>query len=364
MDDWRQRRPQLWICHPRRIHPSHQQARRVWLAAQAKHVRVLAYLPPGREYLTYNSSVLGSWDAEEYGLIGSVEWVEDHADWLTETAVAYLNIDVAVSGPRVGLATTPELHKISTETFKKVVSPNLGSYNESLYEAWQRDSGGEVGVLGSGSDYTPFLHYGINAVSIACEESLMMGLLTRCSLISPPEMVPTILSGTTTPTTTPIVRAILILSLFDMPTDTWKDWMATYGDPGFLQHAAIGQYLALLAYHLASDEVLPIDVETYGVELGAYRDDLVEFIEPYGVDIDLSVLSDAIEVFVDAAAKLKKFEEVAIALQSQESIAVVNHKYSQFQRGFISQGGLPDREFYRHAVTAPGLDTGKCPSSV
>lgn len=36
--------------------------------------------------------VLASWDAEEWGLIGSVEWVEEHVDWLTETAVAYLNI--------------------------------------------------------------------------------------------------------------------------------------------------------------------------------------------------------------------------------------------------------------------------------
>jgi N-acetylated-alpha-linked acidic dipeptidase len=111
-------------------------------------------------------SVLASWDAEEYGLIGSVEWVEDNADWLTETAVAYLNIDVAVSGPRVDLSATPELHKVSTETFKKVISPNWGAFNESLYEAWQRDAEGVVGVLGSGSDYTGFLHYGINSVSL------------------------------------------------------------------------------------------------------------------------------------------------------------------------------------------------------
>lgn len=95
-----------------------------------------------------------------------MEWVEDNANWLTETAVAYLNIDVAVSGPRVSLAATPELHGISTETFKKVVSPNLGAYNESLFESWHRDSEGVVEVLGSGSDFTGFLHYGISSVSI------------------------------------------------------------------------------------------------------------------------------------------------------------------------------------------------------
>lgn len=27
--------------------------------------------------------VLASWDAEEYGLIGSTEWTEDFGDWLS-----------------------------------------------------------------------------------------------------------------------------------------------------------------------------------------------------------------------------------------------------------------------------------------
>lgn len=140
--------------------------------------------------------------------------------------------------------------------------------------------------------------------------------------------------------------------------DTYH-WMSTFGDPGFHQHAAIGQYLTLLAYHLASDEILPIDVENYGVELAAYRDDLIDFIELYGVELDLSELNDAIETFSSAASAVKSFEESAAALNDESLISVVNHKYAQFQRGFVSQGGLPDREFYRHAVTAPGLDTGK-----
>lgn len=43
--------------------------------------------------------VLCSWDAEEYGLLGSTEWVEEYIPWLTETTMAYLNIDVGTSGP-------------------------------------------------------------------------------------------------------------------------------------------------------------------------------------------------------------------------------------------------------------------------
>lgn len=42
--------------------------------------------------------IFASWGAEEYGLIGSTEWVEEHAKILSQRTVAYLNIDVAVNG--------------------------------------------------------------------------------------------------------------------------------------------------------------------------------------------------------------------------------------------------------------------------
>ena len=42
--------------------------------------------------------VLCSWDAEEYGLIGSTEFVEDKGKLLRDGTVAYLNVDSAVSG--------------------------------------------------------------------------------------------------------------------------------------------------------------------------------------------------------------------------------------------------------------------------
>jgi hypothetical protein len=33
-------------------------------------------------------SVFASWDAEEYALVGSTEWVEDHVPWLTSTTIS------------------------------------------------------------------------------------------------------------------------------------------------------------------------------------------------------------------------------------------------------------------------------------
>ncbi|KAH7022000.1 hypothetical protein EDB80DRAFT_596862 [Ilyonectria destructans] len=266
--------------------------------------------------------VLGSWDAEEWGLIGSTEWVEDHTDWLTETAVAYLNIDVAVSGPRPNLATTPELHTLATETMKKVIHPNFGGYNISLFEAWHEASGGEVEVLGSGSDYTSFLHRGISALDV----------------------------GSSGGANDPIWH-------YHSNYDTYH-WMSTFGDPGFHVHASMGQYLALVAYHLASDDVLPIDTQNYAVELRAYYDDLVEYAEEQGAELDLSELDAAIKVFKKSADEAKALELLAVERDDGDLKTIINHKYRDFQRGFISQGGLPGREFYKHVVTAPGLDTG------
>jgi Zn-dependent M28 family amino/carboxypeptidase len=41
---------------------------------------------------------LCSWDGEEYGLLGSVEFVEKHAHILNAQAVAYINVDFGVKG--------------------------------------------------------------------------------------------------------------------------------------------------------------------------------------------------------------------------------------------------------------------------
>lgn len=111
--------------------------------------------------------MLCSWDAEEYGLVGSTEWVEEYIPWITESVVSYLNIDVAVSGSAPGISATPELHAIGVETMKKVLWPITG-YNSTMYDVWSQDDG-EVGVLGSGSDYTGFLHRGVASIDMGSD---------------------------------------------------------------------------------------------------------------------------------------------------------------------------------------------------
>jgi N-acetylated-alpha-linked acidic dipeptidase len=134
--------------------------------------------------------------------------------------------------------------------------------------------------------------------------------------------------------------------------------MSTFGDPGFHMHAAMGQYLALLAYHLVSDTIIPFDIPVYTTELRAYLEELVENIEASGEEIDTAPISEAIAVFGKSAGEIDALAKKAEKSGDPALVNLVNSKYRDFQRGFVSQGGLPNRTFYKHVVTAPGLDTG------
>src|SRR5437867_5660858 len=128
--------------------------------------------------------VFGSWDAEEQGLIGSTEWVEEHSRELAGAA-AYFNVDVAVSGPNFSSSAVPSLKQFLREVAKAVPSPG----GASVYDVWKEQKRKEaekapssgsaavprpaagsdvpVGDLGSGSDYTPFLqHLGVPSTDI------------------------------------------------------------------------------------------------------------------------------------------------------------------------------------------------------
>ncbi len=79
--------------------------------------------------------IFGSWDAEEEGLIGSTEWGEQHEAELAN-AVAYFNMDVAVSGSKFGASSVPTLKQFLREVTKVVPGPKGGM----LYDDWRKTS--------------------------------------------------------------------------------------------------------------------------------------------------------------------------------------------------------------------------------
>ena len=85
--------------------------------------------------------VLATWDAEEWGLVGSTEWVEQHRAELLAKGVAYLNLDVVASGPHFGATCTPGMVDALTRACSA----------ESV------EVPGRLGIPGGGSDHVPFL---------------------------------------------------------------------------------------------------------------------------------------------------------------------------------------------------------------
>jgi len=194
-----------------------------------------------------------------------------------------------------------------------------------MYDVWYDFLDGEFGVLGSGSDFATFLHQGISAIDFGASGG--------------PE--------------DPIWH-------YHSNFDSYH-WMSTLGDPGFVTHRSIGQFLALLLYHLVNDDVVPLDPSAYGPALEEYFEELNETVAAANATVDLSELSDAISAFKSYANQFEALRSFAISSEDAELIKVTNLKAKDFSRGFVSQGGLPDREFYKHLIFAPGIDTGYAP---
>ncbi|KAG8744908.1 hypothetical protein FRC10_009278 [Ceratobasidium sp. 414] len=213
--------------------------------------------------------VLASWDAEEFGLIGSTEWGEDFAgvvcqfyarvgtnyntlDWIQENVVAYLNVDVSASGDMFGLAGSPSLAHLIRQAAIDIphpsdanrtlwdarldLGPYTGPWDKDVFEQFQaarreRKAAYDTSVepLGSGSDYTVFLQ--------------------RLGIASSDE------SFGATPTS----AVYHYHSIWDSET-----WMEKYGDPGFLRHVAVSKHMGLMLLRLADSIVVPLNVTLTG----------------------------------------------------------------------------------------------------
>lgn len=134
--------------------------------------------------------------------------------------------------------------------------------------------------------------------------------------------------------------------------------MSTFADPGFLIHAAMGQWLSLITYHIADDALIPWDLPNAARVLETHLSDLNETISPKYANVSLSPIRDAIAQFEARAAAIDAAGKTALALNDSVMLGVVNSKYRDFSRGFVSVGGLPGRESFRNVVSAPGIDNG------
>jgi N-acetylated-alpha-linked acidic dipeptidase len=127
---------------------------------------------------------LGFWDAEEFGLIGSTDWGEANAEWLRKNAIAYVNADTGVNGPRFrGAGGSPGMLSVLRSVLERTPAAHRdeGETPANLWEEWRealaaraKASGKEeveageprLGLPGSGSDFAVFVHH----LNIPCLE--------------------------------------------------------------------------------------------------------------------------------------------------------------------------------------------------
>ena len=275
--------------------------------------------------------VIGSWDAEEEGLVGSTEWVEQHATHLTH-AVAYFNTDVAVSGPNFGGSAVPSLKEFVRDVARNVPAPNGGT----VYEQWLKSQAtgngrrrptnagddpakhteeAEVGDLGSGSDYTPFFqHLGVPSTDI----------------------------GSGGP-----------YGVYHSAFDNYN-WFIKNADPTFVYEKQMAQVFGLEILHMADADILPYDDRVYGKDVIGYIDHAKK------QAAEASVTAD----FAAAEAAAKRFEaagEKVYALQTSGTVknqAQLNAALRNAETALLLPNGLPHRPWYKHAIADPGEFTG------
>jgi len=129
-------------------------------------VRGIGYLMSNSKWRPRRTLQIVSWDAEEYGMVGSTEWVENHQDTLRTQVVAYVNVDYN-SGKRFSARSSPILSNLIREEANKLTSPNYS--NMTLLEEWN----GVTSWTGTGADDSPFFHFlGVSTISTSFDNSI------------------------------------------------------------------------------------------------------------------------------------------------------------------------------------------------
>lgn len=269
--------------------------------------------------------VLATWDAEEWGLVGSTEYVEDDSLNLKRGAVAYLNQDVAAQGSRFNGAGSPSMRPVLRDVLKRVPHPVDSS---SVYAMWRVTSDMKSDTLepamgdpGGGSDFAGFYnHFGIPIVDWGFGGP----------------------AGT-----------------YHSAYDTFE-WMERFGDPGFVFHATAGRIGAATLLRLANAEVLPYDYTEFAVTMKNYVFRVREGFEKNGWDAkSVGELDRGIATMEKAArAFASERDRVLAAAESVGRYAATNTALLQVERAFARPEGLKRRPWYRTLIYAADIDNG------
>jgi N-acetylated-alpha-linked acidic dipeptidase len=270
--------------------------------------------------------IFATWDAEEWGLLGSTEYVEDDTLRLLRGAVAYLNQDVAAQGPNFSGGGSPSLRGTLRDVAKLVPDP---SGKGSVYDVWRARGSlpdtaePRMGNPGGGSDFAPFY----NHLGIPIAEWGFGG------------------------------PAGVYHSFYDS-----YHWMAKFGDPTYAYHAAAARVGAAMVLRLANADILPYDYVEFARTMRGYLPDMQKALAKAGwSDTSMTTpLASAIDRMEQAATTFGTARDALLAKGTppRATLTRVNGALLKVERSLTRTQGLRTRPWYRNLIYASDENNG------
>jgi N-acetylated-alpha-linked acidic dipeptidase len=269
--------------------------------------------------------VFATWDAEEWGLVGSTEYVEDDSLRLKSGAVAYFNQDVAAQGSQFGGGGSPSLRATLRDVTRGVQDPKGRG---TVYATWRAASGTvsdtlepPMGDPGGGSDFAGFYnHFGIP--------------IADWGFGGP--------AGT-----------------YHSAYDTFA-WMERFGDPGFLYHATAARVGAAMALRVANADILPYDYVEFARTMQRYVPAVNTAMAAKRWNGSTTALRDAIAAMEREAVSFSAERDRALAGAAlpRERLVAVNAALRGVERALARPEGLRTRPWYRNLIYVADVDNG------
>ena len=267
--------------------------------------------------------VFATWDAEEWGLIGSTEYVEEDSLRLQRGAVAYLNQDAAAEGTRFGAGGSPSLRALLRDIARRVPDP---SGKSSVFAEWQRMSAivdttsPPMSDPGGGSDFAGFYnHLGIPIVDWGFGGE----------------------SG-------------VYHSQYDDFT-----WMSRFGDPTFAHHATAAGIGAAMVLRLANADVVPYDYVEFARTMQRYTAPMERLMASRGRSGSTLALREAIDRMEHEAASFAVARDAALARSlTAAQRRATNAALREVERALTRPSGLRTRPWYRNLIYVADENNG------
>ncbi|XP_059123347.1 N-acetylated-alpha-linked acidic dipeptidase 2 isoform X2 [Peromyscus eremicus] len=278
--------------------------------------------------------IFASWDAEEFGLLGSTEWAEENAKILQDRSVAYINSDSSIEGNyTLRVDCTPLLYQLVYKVAREISSPDDGFESKTLYESWlEKDPSPEnkdyprINKLGSGSDFEAYFQ--------------RLGIASGRARYTKNRKTDKYSSY-------PVYHTIY--ETFEL--------VENFYDPTFKKQLSVAQFRGALVYELADSVIIPFNIQDYAKALKTYAANIFNLskkhkqqLRNYGVSFDS--LFSAVTNFSKAASDFHR-RLTQVDLTDPIAVRIMNDQLMLLERAFIDPLGLPGRPFYRHIIFAP-----------